>query len=99
MLDRNSKALKLLINLRDESHRFAITFHKNLHTKNSLSSFLDNLEGVGKIRRQNLLKTFKTTQKIKSATIDELMRVPGISLNLARSIYSQLHKDDNVDEQ
>ncbi len=99
MLDRNSKALKLLINLRDESHRFAITFHKNLHTKNSLSSFLDNLEGVGKIRRQNLLKTFKTTQKIKSATIDELMRVPSISLNLARNIYNQIHKEDNVDEQ
>lgn len=93
MLDRNSKALKLLINLRDEAHRFAITFHKKLHTKNSLSSVLDGLDGVGKTRKQNLLAHFKTVQKIKDATIDQLMHVPGISLNLARSIHAQLHQD------
>lgn len=93
MLDRNSKALKLLITLRNEAHRFAITYHKNLHTKNSLSSILDNIDGVGKIRKQNLLKQFKTVQKIKDATIDQLACTEGISLELARKIFSQLHQN------
>ena len=94
MLERNSKALKLLINLRDEAHRFAITFHRKTHVKNSLSSLLDNLTGVGKVRKDNLLKKFKTVSKIKQATVLELSQTPSISLNLANQIYSQLHKNN-----
>lgn len=95
MLDRNSKALKLLISLRDETHRFAITFHRKTHIKSSLSSFLDNLDNVGKTRKQYLIKQFKTMDKIKNATVDELSKTPTISLKLAQKIYRQIHNENN----
>ena len=91
MLDRNSKELKLLIKLRDETHRFAITYHHNTHINSALTSLLDTLEGVGKIRKQNLIKKFKTTENIKNATVLELEQTPSISRNLAIQIYNQLH--------
>ena len=94
MLDRNSKELKLLIKLRDETHRFAITYHHKTHIKSALSSFLDNLEGVGKVRKQNLLKKFKTVENIKNASILELSQVENISKNLATKIYNQIHNEN-----
>lgn len=95
MLDRNSKELKLLVKLRDETHRFAITFHRQTHIKSSLKSFLDDLDGVGKIRAENLLKHFKTVSKIKEASVIELSKVPTISLKLANKIYNQIHVTKN----
>lgn len=92
MLKRASVELKLLQNLRDEAHRFAITFHRNLRQKKQLSSPLDKIKGVGKVKKNNLIKQFKTIENIKNATIDELSLIKGIDKNLAEQIYNYFNK-------
>ncbi len=71
-LSRKSESLKLIQQLRDEAHRFGITFHRQLRSKNSLQSALDHIEGVGEVSKEKLLATYKTLSKIKAATDEEL---------------------------
>lgn len=92
MLRRSSEELKLLQRLRDETHRFAITFHRHLRDKNEFSDPLDNIKGVGKVKRLNLYRQFKTLENIKNASVDELALVRGIDRNLAEKIYEYLNK-------
>ena len=87
ILSRDNFALKLLQNVRDESHRFAITFQKNLRKKNTLMSELEKIEGVGKNRVNKLFKYFGSIDKIKSASIKELMLVDGVGKSLAETIF------------
>lgn len=87
MLKRGSVELRLLQNLRDEAHRFAITFHRNLRQKSALSSPLDSINGVGKMKKTALIKQFKTIEKIKSASVEEIALVKGIDKGLAEKIY------------
>lgn len=87
MLKRGSVELRLLQNLRDEAHRFAITFHRNLRQKNALSSPLDEIKGVGKVKKTALIKQFKTIEKIKSASVEEIALVKGIDKQLAEKIF------------
>ncbi|SDI39780.1 Excinuclease ABC subunit C [Planococcus glaciei] len=84
-LKRTSEAFYLLQRIQDEVHRFVITFHRQLRGKNSIQSALDNLEGVGPKRKQQLLKHFGSVKKIKEATVEEL-REAGMPLSLATSI-------------
>ncbi|MDD4815574.1 MAG: excinuclease ABC subunit UvrC [Clostridia bacterium] len=86
MLKRASVELRLLQNLRDEAHRFAITFHRNLRQKKSLASPLDDIKGVGKVKKDALIKQFKTIEEIKKASPEELALVKGIDKNLANKI-------------
>lgn len=88
MFKKGSVELGILTGIRDEAHRFAITFHRNLRTKKMLSSPLDEIKGIGEIKKKNLLKVFKTTENIKSASIEELSLVKGIDKNLAENIYN-----------
>lgn len=78
-LPRDSQALKLMQRLRDEAHRFAITYHRKLRRKRNLKSELDNVAGIGVKRRTELFKAFGTLAKIKSATVEELSAVPSMT--------------------
>jgi excinuclease ABC subunit C len=90
MLPRNSQGLYLLQRIRDEAHRFAITAHRKRRTKQGMASRLDAIPGIGPSRRKALLETFGSIDRIQAATVEELMRIPGITEAVARSIISHL---------
>lgn len=85
-----SACLFLLERLRDEAHRFAITYHRKLRSKASLRSSLDDIPGVGPSRKKKLLKHFGSLKKIKQASLEELKQVPGLPEPLAETIYHAL---------
>ena len=91
ILSKDNFALKLLQNIRDESHRFAITFQKSLRQKNALKSELENIALIGKNKVNVLFEKFKSIDKIKSATIEELSSIKGIGVKLAENIYNYFH--------
>ena len=91
VLSKDNFALKLLQNIRDESHRFAITFQKSLRQKNALKSELENIRLIGKNKVNLLFDKFKSVEKIKSATIEELSSIKGIGEKLAENIYNYFH--------
>lgn len=92
VLSKNSYGLKLLQAVRDEAHRFAITYHKSIRNKKQTESLLDKIEGVGKTRKKLLIEKFGSINKIKNATIYDLMRVPGITEIVAQNILNTLNK-------
>lgn len=98
-LARESQALYLLQRLRDESHRFAITYHRSLRGKRQLASVLDDIPGIGPKRRNGLLTHFGSFSRILGASIDELAAVPGISPHLAEEIHSYLKTHENLQAQ
>ena len=79
-------ALRMVQRIRDEAHRFAITYFRNLHSKNMLKSELEKIEGVGKQRRIALMERYSTIDKIMSAEAEDIARTPGISLKVAKAI-------------
>ena len=85
-LPRGSQALYLMQRIRDEAHRFAITYHRKLRRARNLQSALDGVTGIGAKRRAELFKKFGTLQKIKAATLDELLEVPGMNRAAAESL-------------
>jgi excinuclease ABC subunit C len=90
-IPRGSEALFVLQHLRDEAHRFAITYHRQKRSKRALRSELDDIPGVGPTRRKALLKRFGSVAAIRRATEDELAATPGIGPALARDIAVRLH--------
>ena len=90
-LSRTSQEFFLLQRIQDEVHRFAITFHRQLRSKNSFSSQLDGIEGLGPKRKQLLMKHFKSLTKIKEATVDEIVTV-GIPRAVAEALQAKLHQ-------
>ena len=90
-LSRTSQEFFLLQRIQDEVHRFAITFHRQLRSKNSFSSQLDGIEGLGPKRKQLLMKHFKSLTKIKEATVDEIITV-GIPRAVAEAVQAKLHQ-------
>ena len=90
-LSRTSQEFFLLQRIQDEVHRFAITFHRQLRSKNSFSSQLDGIEGLGPKRKQLLMKHFKSLTKIKEATVDEIVTV-GIPRAVAEAVQAKLHR-------
>lgn len=91
-LSRNSQEFFLLQRIQDEVHRFAITFHRQLRSKNSFSSQLDGIEGLGPKRKQNLMKYFKSLTKIKEASVDDIVNV-GIPRAVAEAVHRQLNPE------
>ena len=92
-LSRNSQEFFLLQRIQDEVHRFAITFHRQLRSKNSFLSQLDGIEGLGPKRKQNLMKHFKSLTKIKEASVDEIVEV-GVPRAVAEAVQEKLHLAD-----
>ena len=86
-LPRRSQALYLIQRIRDEAHRFAVTFHRKLRGKRNLVSVLDHIVGIGAKRRQSLWNHFGTIDKIKAASIDELLKAPGMNRPSAEAVY------------
>ena len=89
-LSRNSQEFFLLQLIQDEVHRFAITFHRQLRSKNSFSSQLDGIEGLGPKRKQNLMKHFKSLTKIKEVSVDEIVEV-GVPRAVAEAVQNKLN--------
>ncbi len=93
LLDRDSAALHLIQRIRDEAHRFAITFHRKLRGKRNLVSVLDHVEGIGPKRRQELWKAFKTLDAMKAASIEELAAVESMNMAAAQTLYDFFRLD------
>lgn len=91
-LERNSSEFFLLQRVQDEVHRFAITFHRQLRSKNSFASRLDEIEGLGPKRKKMLLKEFKSLKNITAATIEELQEI-GLPKNVAQNVFDKLHQE------
>ena len=89
-LRQNSSPLLLLARIRDEAHRFAVSYHRTLRGKKSLHSPLDDIPGIGAQRKKELLRRFGSLKKVREATVEELREVKGISEELARSIRDRL---------
>jgi len=90
VLPRNSTALFLLQRVRDEAHRFAITFHRELRRREKFRSVLDDVPGIGPTRRRRLLKHFGSVRRLTAATAEEIAAVPGFGPDLAAEIFSRL---------
>lgn len=93
MLDREGAALHLIQRIRDEAHRFAITYHRKLRGKRNLVSVLDHVEGIGTKRRQELWKAFKTLDAMRAASVEELAAVEGMNHAAAQTLYDFFRLD------
>ena len=86
-IDTHSEGFKLITRIQDEAHRFAIEYHRSLHSKGQIKSSLDNIPGVGPARRKALMRHFDSIADIKAASVEELCRVPEIPPHIAEGIY------------
>ena len=91
ILGRNSPVLHLLDRIRDEAHRFAITFHKKVRGRETIKSELGDVPGIGRVRQRELLEHFKTVEKIKEATEEELSKVSKMNRDSVRHVYRFFH--------
>ena len=100
-IPKTSSGLKLLQHLRDEAHRFGVTFHRTLRTKRTTVSELDAIAGVGPARRNALIKFFGSVEGVRQAAVDELILVQGVTENLAQKIWEYFHtvKDEKTARQ
>lgn len=95
ILARSSPVLQLLQRVRDEAHRFAITYHRNLRARNSLYSVLDDINGIGDRRKRALYEKFLTVDAIKAADVDELKSADGMNAAAAKAVYDYFHRTTN----
>ena len=93
VLPPSSDVLQLIRHVRDEAHRFAITYHRRLHRKEALVSRLDGIPGIGSKSKQKLLKKIGSVSKISQATEEDLMRLGGLAPNLAKNVWGKFHLD------
>lgn len=93
-LPRSSPALRLMQRIRDEAHRFAVTYHRKLRAKKSHKSLLDDVPGIGDKRRRALIKHFGSLEKIKKATLEEMANAPAMNRKAAEEVWEFLHKGE-----
>lgn len=91
-IDRHSEAFKLITRIQDEVHRFAIEYHRSLRSKTQVKSVLDDIKGIGVVRRKALIKHFNDIEAIKAAQLAELKAVAGMDSKSAQSVYDFFHK-------
>ena len=94
ILPRQSEGLFLLQRVRDESHRFAITFHRERRGKSMLESILDTVDGLGPAKQKALRDAFPSLKKMRVASVEELQSAKGVGPALAQKIYDALHADE-----
>ncbi len=90
-ISHSSEGFHLITRIQDEAHRFAITFHRKLRSKEQVHSILDDIPGIGQRRRKALMKAFDSLDQIKNASVDELKRVEGFNISVAQSVYDFFH--------
>jgi excinuclease ABC, C subunit len=91
-LKKGSEAFNLITRIQDEAHRFAISYHRSLRDKGMIHSLLDDIEGIGEVRRKALLKHFGSVDRVKDATLDELREVDGMNIKSAEAVYNFFHR-------
>ena len=91
-VNRHPSFSNFIQEIRDETHRFAITLQKRKARKSTIKSSIDTLSGVGKVRKNSLIRYFGSVEQLKRASIEDLTEVSGIGLNTAKSIFKELHK-------
>ncbi len=91
ILERHSPLLNFLDRIRDEAHRFAITYHKKIRGKGTIQSLLEEIPGIGPVRQKELLEFFGGIEKIGKATVEELLQVPGMNRKAAQAVYQFFH--------
>ncbi|HYP24044.1 MAG TPA: excinuclease ABC subunit UvrC [Actinomycetota bacterium] len=91
LIPRGSEALYLLQRIRDEAHRFALTYHQLRRSKKMTQSALDGIPGLGEVRRKKVLKHFGSVKRVREASLEELRSVPGLPATVAEAIYDNLH--------
>jgi excinuclease ABC subunit C len=89
-LVRNSPALFLLQRVRDEVHRFAITYHRTVRGRAAQMSVLDEIPGIGPLRRKELLRFFGSVERMRRASVEDLMKAPGMNRKVAQELYNHL---------
>ena len=90
VLPTGSASLYLIKQVRDEAHRFAITFHRELRDKAMTVSILDEVEGIGPRRKKDIMKHFGSMKRLREASVDEIAAVKGVSEDVARALYDTL---------
>ena len=90
-VNRNPSFSNFIQEIRDETHRFAITLQKRKARKSTIKSSIDSLSGVGKVRKKSLIRYFGSIEQLKRASIEDLTEVSGIGQNTAKSIFEELH--------
>ncbi len=93
-LDKDSLAYKLIYRIQDEAHRFAISYHRSLRSKDMFQSELDNIELIGDKRKISLMKYFGSISRIKNASVEELKNVPGMTQKAAENLYNHFNKEE-----
>jgi len=96
VLSRSSEGLYLLQRIRDEAHRFAITHHRSRRSRSMVESLLDEVPGLGDVRRKALLTRFGSLKRLRAASVDDLAEVPGIGRRTAESIVSALRTEESA---
>ncbi len=91
-IDTHSEAFHLITRIQDETHRFAIEYHRSLRGKTQVHSILDDIEGIGEKRRKALIKHFKSIETLKEATIEEISQIPSMNEKTARAVYDFFHR-------
>ena len=97
LIPRGSEALFVVQHLRDEAHRFAVTYHRSKRSKRALASPLDEIAGVGPARKRALLKRFGSLAKLQRASVEEIMETPGVGSELAAAIHERLHGPSRIE--
>ena len=91
-IDRSSEAFRLITRIQDEAHRFAIEYHRQLRGKGQVHSILDDIEGIGPARRKALMKNYTGLDEIRSASVEELAKIPSMNEKAAESVYKFFHQ-------
>jgi excinuclease ABC subunit C len=91
-IDKSSELFKLITRIQDETHRFAIEYHRNLRQKSQVRSILDDISGIGPKRRRALMKYFQSLEAIQAAEVEEIMKVPTLNRQAAEEVYEFFHK-------
>lgn len=92
-IDKSSELFRLITRIQDETHRFAIEYHRSLRNKNQVRSILDDIKGIGPTRRRALMKHFQSLEKISGAKVEEIVQVPSMNQQAAEEVYRFFHGD------
>ena len=97
-IDTSSEGFKLITRIQDEAHRFAIEFHRSLRSREQVHSVLDDIPGIGPARRKDLMRQFRSLDKIKEASVGELADLPSMNEKSAKQVFEFFHGYDKIEK-